>query len=109
MSNHKDFIDKISAKLQDWDYETDRLEHRLNDLKEEAKDKMQETINALKDKKNEMIAQLEELESVTEEVAEDIKDGLDISWTGLDFGLTTAMADIKEYIHSKTTKEEDDT
>ncbi|EKF76055.1 hypothetical protein A11A3_01135 [Alcanivorax hongdengensis A-11-3] len=77
MASHQQRIEKISETLKNWDYQLDRLEHRLIDLSEEARQQAKEALADLKEQRKQMATRLEEGRSQAGEMLEDFKDGME--------------------------------
>ena len=78
MTDKKDFADSIRQKLEDWDYQLDRLTARLGD------------------KRDALEAKLEKLESHGEDAWQDIKAGVELAWDGLKTGLLAARSEFED-------------
>ena len=63
MTDKKDFADNIRQKLEDWDYQLDRLTARLGDKREEWRSDAKQKIAEIQDRRDELEAKLEKLES----------------------------------------------
>ena len=49
MSEKQSFIDKVRQQLEDWDYQLDRFEHRVQDLSHDIQDKAKEKLAEFKE------------------------------------------------------------
>ncbi|MQX53972.1 sll1863 family stress response protein [Alcanivorax sediminis] len=95
MSEKKDFVDSVRQKLEDWDYQRDRLAARIGDLSHEWREEAEEKLSEFNEQRKEFEAKLEDLESRSEDAWQDIKDGLEIAWDGLKTGLLAARSEFE--------------
>ncbi|MED5388535.1 MAG: hypothetical protein VX793_06760 [Pseudomonadota bacterium] len=96
MSEKKDFADSIRQKLEDWDYQLDRLSARLDDLRDEWRAEANQKITDFKARRDELEAKLEKLEGHGEDAWEDIKSGIELAWDGLKTGLLAARSEFED-------------
>jgi len=95
MSDRKIYIEKMSAKLKEWDSEIQKLEAKAGMLKADVKDKYQTEINQLSNKRKETQAKLEEIKNSGKESWTDLKDGFESAWRSLDAALKQAVSRFK--------------
>lgn len=96
MSSHQDFIQKLRDQLEKLEYELDRFEHRAMDLKDEAREKLNENIQDLKHKKADLLDRMHQLEESGDRALDDIREGLEIAWDGIKLGLLAARSEFKD-------------
>src|SRR5690554_7807720 len=84
------FIDKMRNQLEDWDYQLDRFEHRVKDMRAELQNKAKVRIEEFRDKRRELEARVAELEKSSERALEDLRDGVELAWDGLKTGFYAA-------------------
>ena len=96
MTDKKDFADNIRHKLEDWDYQLDRLTARLGDKREEWRSEAKQKIAEIQDRRDELEAKLEKLESHGEDAWGDIKAGVELAWDGLKTGLLAARSEFED-------------
>ena len=104
MTKRNEYLDKIKAQLEEWEYDINRLEARLDDAQDEAKVKLDKTINDLKVKQKDMQGRLKQLENAAEEAWTDVRDGLELAWDSLKLGFLAAKS---EFIEKSQKKKED--
>lgn len=75
MTERAEYIDKLSAKLKEWDAEIKKMEAKLAQRKVESKIAYEKKIEELKDRKKSLSARLEEIEQSSSEAWESMKDG----------------------------------
>ncbi|MDX1805180.1 MAG: hypothetical protein R3292_14005 [Alcanivorax sp.] len=87
MSSHQQRIEKISDKLKNWDYQLDRLEHRLIDLSDDARQRANETLTTLKEQRQQLASRLEESRNSAGEMLDELKQSMDKAADDLKQGL----------------------
>lgn len=93
MSSHKAFINKISSQLEKWDYDLDRLEHRVEGISDDLKEQLNKTITELKSSRSALSEKVSEYEQAGEDAVEDIKEGLEIAWDSIKMALLSAKSE----------------
>lgn len=83
MSKRDEYIDKVTAKLKEWDAELDKLEAEVNQSKGDVEADVKKQIDKLKKKKTEVSHQLESLKEASDDAWKDLKEGIDESWDAL--------------------------
>lgn len=96
MTDKKDFADSIRQKLEDWDYQLDRLTARLGDKRDEWRAEAKQRIADIEERRDAMEAKLEKLESHGEDAWQDIKAGVELAWDGLKTGLLAARSEFED-------------
>lgn len=90
------FIDRIRRQLEDWDYQLDRFEHRVEDLGHELRARAQARVQEFRGKRHELEQRLGELEKASERALEDLKDGIELAWDGLKTGFYAARSEFEK-------------
>lgn len=90
------FTDRIRQQLEDWDYQLDRFEHRVEALSQELRDKAKSRVTEFRDKRHELEQRLEQLEKASERALEDLKDGIELAWDGLKTGFYAARSEFEK-------------
>lgn len=96
MSEKATFIDRVRQQLEDWDYQFDRFEHRVQDLGKELQDKASARLDEFREKRSELETRLKDLEEKSENALEDLKDGIEIAWDGLKTGFFAARSEFED-------------
>ncbi|MED5238310.1 MAG: hypothetical protein VX379_01870 [Pseudomonadota bacterium] len=96
MSEKKDFVESVRQKLEDWDYQRDRLVARIDDLSHEWREEAEEKLADFKEQRKDLEAKLDVLESRSEDAWQDIKDGIELAWDGLKTGLLAARSEFED-------------
>ncbi|HDQ46135.1 MAG TPA: hypothetical protein ENN17_11680 [bacterium] len=95
MEDRKIFIDKMSAKLKEWDAEIRKLEAKADTVKADAKAGYLRQIDELRGRKEEARQKLEEIREAGEEAWEDLKEGAEQSWKILGDSVRNAFEKFK--------------
>lgn len=90
------FIDKIRSQLEDWNYQLDRLEHRLEDLAHDGQQRARDKIADFKHKRKQLEGRLAELEDTSERAFDDLRDGIELAWDGLKTGFFAARSEFED-------------
>lgn len=83
MEDRKKYIDKMAAKLKDWDDEIQQLQVKAGELTDDAKAKLQEQLKTLDVKQGEAQQKLSEIQEVSGSAWEDLKAGAELGWESL--------------------------
>lgn len=101
MSKRHEYLEKLKSQLEEWEYDIDRLEARLEDLQGEAKVKMDKTIADLKVKQKDMQGKMKLVEEAAEDAWHDVKDGFELAWDSLKLGFLAAKSEFLEKTQQK--------
>jgi predicted nucleic acid-binding Zn-ribbon protein len=77
MTTRKEYIDDLSVKLKSWDTEISKLELRLKESSNEAKENLSKRIAELEVKKENLQNRIEVLKSSSEDAWSEIKSGME--------------------------------
>jgi type IV secretory pathway VirB9-like protein len=80
MENRKDYIDRMAARLKEWDAEVQKLEEKAETVKADVKASYNQQINELRLKKEEARIKLEKIQDAGEDAWEELKEGTEKSW-----------------------------
>lgn len=95
MEDRKIYIDKMAAKLKEWDDEIRKLEAKANAAKAVIKADYQRQITELRRKKDEAQQKLTQIREAGEEAWEELKVGLEQSWKTLGDSVKHVLAKFK--------------
>lgn len=104
MTSKNKYLEKASRQLEEWDYELNRLEARLDDIQDEFKHKLEERLNHLKKERQTFKAKVKDFEETSEEAWEDIKEGLEMAWDSIKLGFLSARS---EFLSDEDRKEKE--
>ena len=96
MSKSHEYLDIFKAQLEDWEYQFNRLEARVEDVQDEARDKLEETIKEFRANRKELQDKLAKFEDAAEDAWQDIKDGLELAWDSLKLGVLAARSEFMD-------------
>ncbi len=96
MTNRDEFVEKLKAKLDDWNADIDRLESELSSLGGEMKDEVGARISKLREHGDEMRKKMGQIHEVSEEAWEEMSRGLDDAWQVLKEGFQKAKEKVKD-------------
>jgi hypothetical protein len=80
MENRKDYIDKMAARLREWDTELQKLEEKADVAKADVKASYNRQIKELRLKKDEAQLKLKKIQDAGEDAWEELKEGAEKSW-----------------------------
>ena len=80
MENRKDYIDKMAARLKEWDTEVEKLEAKAKIAKADVKASYNQQINELRLKKEDAQQKLKKIQDAGEDAWEELKEGAEKSW-----------------------------
>jgi hypothetical protein len=80
MESRKDYIDRMAARLREWDTELQKLEAKAEVAKADVKASYNKQINELRLKKEEAQQKLGKIQDAGEDAWEELKDGAEKSW-----------------------------
>ena len=93
MNRPSDYLQYLRQRLEEWEYQFDRFQHRMEDLSDELRDQASERLAGLKQRSDALRTKIAELENQSELALEDIRDGLDLAWDSLRLGLLSARGE----------------
>lgn len=99
MTSRQEYIDRLRKQLEEWDYELDRLEHRLEDLTDEAHSRARQKLEEAREYRHDVEGRLRKLEEAAGNALEDIRNGLEIAWDGLKTGFYAARSEFEDDSH----------
>jgi uncharacterized coiled-coil DUF342 family protein len=89
------YIQKLQARLHEWDKEVDRLATKAIKAKADAKLEYYEQIEELRDKQDVAIEKLEKLRQASDDIWEDLKAGIESAWNDLSEAVKSASSRFK--------------
>ena len=93
--DRKAFIDKLTAKLKQWDDDIDKLEARAQKAGADVRAEYNKHIQDLRDKKKAAQERLEEVKHAGEEAWEDIKSGSVEAYDSIKNAFQSALSKFK--------------
>ena len=95
MENRKEYIDKMAAKLKEWDDEILKLQTKTDTAKADLKDDIKHHIDDLKAKKEAALQKLKEIQSQSGTAWDDMKAGAETAMGTVEDSLKKAWARFK--------------
>jgi GrpB-like predicted nucleotidyltransferase (UPF0157 family) len=95
MKDRKQYIDKISAQLKDWDDEINKLKTKVETVKAGSKEKYKELLNDYSAKKEAAQKKILELKNSSEDSWEELKKGSEIIWKDLKKTSTNVISNFR--------------
>lgn len=84
MSDREEYLQRLKAKLDEWNGELERLEARARTAQADAKVQYQRQLEELRQNRNEMRRRYEEMEHASEAAWEQLRAGAEDAWRTLD-------------------------
>lgn len=92
MQDKKSYLQMLADQLREWDTEIDELKVKAHLAKADAKDELQKQIEDLRVQKEAAQGKLKQLQDAGDEAWDDIKVGVEKSWTEMKGAFRSAMA-----------------
>lgn len=96
MSSHKDLIAKLGKTLEEWDYQIDRLEHRVQGAPAELKSRLDDKMKSVQKYKAIVKDKISEIEKASNTAVDELNKTADDAWSSL----KTAYDDLKSEFKS---------
>jgi uncharacterized coiled-coil DUF342 family protein len=90
MSNRDAYVEKMHAKLDEWNAEIDRLKAKLDGAKAEKRIEYREDIENLKAKQKEVEEKIDTLRDAGDDAWEDLKKGVEDAWQSMESAVNAA-------------------
>jgi chromosome segregation ATPase len=97
MSTQRDaYVEKMKAKLDEWNAEIDKLKARLDQADAESKVEYNRRLEDLRDKRRDVQNRIDEIQRAGENSWDDLKQGLENSWDILKKSVTRAKSEFEQ-------------
>ena len=93
-STREDYLNKVKAKLDEWNAEIGVLEARLDQVKADARIQYQKQLEDARKRRDELKQKLDQVSSSGEEAWGELKSGLDLAWDALSDAVKSAKSKI---------------
>ena len=87
---HKEYVEKLKAQLDEWNTEFAKLESRFSDVQGKAKDEFNKNIDEIKAKQLDLKTRINELEGASELALNELKKGVESAWEAFKQGAIKA-------------------
>jgi chromosome segregation ATPase len=98
MNERQKHVDKMKAKIDEWNNDIDEIEKKAKSASFELTEEYQKKIAALKKQRDEAFVKLKEIQNTTDSAWQDVKKGGEEAWDAISHGFSTA----KERLFHKT-------
>lgn len=102
MIDRHDYVQKLKAKLDEWDREIDTLETRLGEMKGDAEERARLALDDLKLTRQQLTDRVDELLSTTDDAWQHIRLSFENAWDNVKSGLSAARTELTSKQNSST-------
>ncbi len=95
MANRKEYIDKLTTQLEQWDNEIDKLEAKAEQARSDAKGDYQMQLQELQSKRREAENRIKEIREAGEGAWQELKSGTEEAFDTMKKALDNAMSRFK--------------
>ncbi len=95
MITKDEFVQKMHAKLDQWNTEIDALKAKADSAEAEARTEYHKQLDTLRGKRDDARNKLHELESAGENAWEDLKAGVEMAWESVSEAVRSATSRFK--------------
>ena len=95
MENRKEYIDKMAARLKEWDDEIIKLEEKVLAAKADVKAEYHKQLMELLNKKDAAESKLKNIIDARDDVWQELKSGIELSWEILEDSIKNTWTKIK--------------
>jgi len=92
MQDKKSYLEMLADQLREWDTEIDELKVKAHLAKADAKDEFAKQLEELRAKKEAAQSKLQQLQETGDEAWDDIKAGVEKSWTEMKGAFRSAIS-----------------
>jgi uncharacterized coiled-coil DUF342 family protein len=96
MSNRDEYIQKMQAKLEEWNADIDSLTAKASEVSADVRSEYNEQIASLKTKQAAARQKIEELQQAGESAWEDLKAGIELARTAIGEAIDSARARFRQ-------------
>lgn len=95
MKNKEAYIQKLHAKIDEWNADIDKLKAKADQVEADSKIEYQKQMQALKSKRDEIEKKVSEISRSGENAWEDLKAGVDLAWEAMSEAIKSATSRFK--------------
>ena len=92
MSKKDAYVQKLHAKIDEWNADIDKLTAKASQVEAESKIEYQKQIETLKNKRDEVEKKVSEISRSGEEAWNDLKAGIDLAWEAMNEAVKSATS-----------------
>jgi len=97
MTTRDEFVNKLKTRLDKLNVGIEKIEHRANSVKDDAKAKLQKRIEQLREKRDSALSKIHEVKNTSEEAWNDLKQGTENIVNSLKTAITETLAHFKKH------------
>ena len=95
MKTKEAYVQKLHAKIDEWNADIDRLKAKADQVEADSKIEYQKQIQALKNNRDEIEKKISEISRSGENAWEDLKAGADLAWEAMNEAIKSATSRFK--------------
>lgn len=95
MTNQDAYVQKLHAKLDEWNAEIDKLKAKADKVEADSRLEYQKQIEALREKRKDAEIKIREVVEVGEGALKDLKSGVQGAWDSMEEALKSARSKFK--------------
>jgi len=95
MTNKEAYIQKLHAKIDEWNADIDKLKAKADQVEADAKIEYQKQIETLKNKRNDIEKKVSEISRSGEDAWQDLKAGIDLAREAMSEAIQSATSRFK--------------
>ena len=95
MKNKEAYVQKLHAKINEWNADIDRLKAKANQVEADSRIEYQKQIEVLKSKRDDIEKKVAEISRSGEDAWEDLKAGADLAWEAMSEAIKSATSRFK--------------
>ena len=95
MNPKEAYVQKLHAKIDEWNADIDRLKAKADQVEADSKIEYQKQIQALKNKRDEIEKKISEISRSGENAWKDLKAGVDLAWDAMSEAIKSATSRFK--------------
>ena len=92
MKNREAYVQKLHAKIDEWNADIDRLKEKANQVEATSKVEYQKQIETLKNKRDEIEEKISEINRSDEDAWQDLRVGIDLALEAMSEAIKSAKS-----------------
>jgi chromosome segregation ATPase len=96
MTKRDEYAEKLKTQIDEWNAELDRFEGRMNAAAAEARQKYQEELNALRQRRDDMLQELARVQQATDDAWDEVWRGAEEAWQTMKDAFSRARSKFNE-------------
>lgn len=95
MASREEYIDKLETQLRTWNQQLDELQERAGEESGELKQKFEDRMKILRDKRARLKAKLEKIREAGDDSFDQVKDDAEVLWKDIKSGISEVRSILK--------------